>query len=341
MHMEPRAPARLAQRCRSSKPRSYALLLRGEVYRFGCDPLAVLAQDLAIRSVDEMITRPLLDCGHRLDIILALDKRGCANDSLRSRLKRWPRVRLSWSVRASNQATNFRAALQRFRPLARRYDTLIVSRYDLRVSRQILDWPGCQDGESIGVAEPCEVQKWDLWNCSGDTLFVVPIKMLPAFDAAVGAPTAQASKQYTRWSTKYKMREYGIVTTNACFMTRGERASTGLPVGTGHGCYNALAQRVGYARVTHCWPRDCRLASAQCRQAALPRSGLAGSVCREPCPACQASPHTRQCSAGKKIGATNRTLRGPDDDARAQRLFGISSEWYQCCRHHGAIAAKL
>ena len=90
--------------------RSYALLLRGEVYRFGCDPLAVQAQDLAMQSLDEMITHSLQERGHTVEILLSLDSRGCANRTLRTRLTRWPRVRHFWTVHASTQAANVRAA---------------------------------------------------------------------------------------------------------------------------------------------------------------------------------------------------------------------------------------
>ena len=156
--------------------------------------------------------------------------------------------------------------------------------------------------------------------------------MLPALDEAVGASSTQASVQFVKWDGKNRRRVSGLTTTNACFMARGEITSRGFPVGMGHGCYNALAQRIGYARVTHCWPRECRLATSECRNIASPHS----RNCRESCRRCQASQHNRHCLRVNN-GQSNRTEATAE--LEAQRLFGISSAWYQCCKHHG-VACK-
>jgi hypothetical protein len=211
---------------------SYALLFRGEAYRYGCNEHGTRVQDNIMRSHHEMVTRSLEACGSTVDILLAIDTRGCANSSLRARLASWheDHVRIAKPVVAHTQPQNIRASLNMFLPYALRYDMLIVTRYDLYLRQPFRQWPGCQDPTRIGIASRCERNQWFQWNCSNDVLFVVPREHLWAFNASVGSSLA------------------------ACFASSGESVSRSVPKGLGHGCYNSLASRVGAEQLSFCWP---------------------------------------------------------------------------------------
>lgn len=244
-------------------PRSYALLLRGEPYRFGCSGRNVEVQDAAMRSHHQMITRSLQGCGHRVDVFLTIDRRSCANknDSLIRQMAFWhgdtAQETLPLLNRSTSQATNVRAALDYFRPMAPSYDVLILSRYDLVLKHAMREWPGYQGDQhsSVAVGSMCPgVSSWS-WNCSTDVIFIVPRTLLWAFDEAVGAPPSQqAALYYDHWDAPTRRRVYGTIMANACFMSHGEVSSKGAPRGTGHGCYNAIAQRIGYERLSTLWP---------------------------------------------------------------------------------------
>ena len=53
-----------------------ALVLRGELYRWGCDALGVSKQRQVARAYDAMLLTPLEQAGHCVHVVLALD-RGC------------------------------------------------------------------------------------------------------------------------------------------------------------------------------------------------------------------------------------------------------------------------
>ena len=250
-----------ASHCAFKRRRSYAILLRGEPYRFGCRGMGAQIQDDAMRSHHEKITLPLQACGHSVDLLLTLDSRSCSigNTTLKARLASWHGGAAHiWQVQTHAQATNVRAALDAFRPLAIRYDILILSRYDLVLKHQVQLWKGCQGEDKIGVADNCENMNWHSWNCTGDVLFVVPRTLFWAMDAAVGAVEPAVSQGshsfYSYWDSRNRRRVYKRVMASACFMESQETTSPDVPKGLGHGCYNAIAHRIGYNQVSVCWP---------------------------------------------------------------------------------------
>ena len=89
-------------------------------------------------------------------------------------------------------------------------------------------------------------------------MFVVPRALFWALDAAVGARepavTQGAHMFYSHWDDHNRRRVYKMVMASACFMTAGEIASADVPRGLGHGCFNAIAHRVGYEQTSICWP---------------------------------------------------------------------------------------
>ena len=229
---------------------AYALLVRGEAYRFGCDERSVLLQDSLLLSQQEMVVASLEECAATVDVLLAVDTRGCANSTLRTRLGSWfrPSRLRHHHITARTQPQNVRASLDLF--ALERYDVLIVTRYDLRVLQPYRAWPGCQSLDRIGVASRCEAMQWDKWNCSSDVIFVVPRDRLWAFNASVGEVLDPASGHWYRGTHGGSARIY----TNACFASAGEAVSHGIPKGLGHGCYNALAARIGPDALDFCFP---------------------------------------------------------------------------------------
>jgi len=218
-----------------------------------------------MRSQHRTITQSLEQCGHSVDVLLALHSRSCANATLLERLTSWHRglVRHIWKVSSESQALNVRAALNHFAPLAHRYDALILTRYDVLIKWPMHEWPGCQDDLTIGFSDQCEGLKWGVWNCTGDVIFVIPRALLWAFDAAVNAvPSKKAVTVYDHWDNRARRRVYGKIMTSACFLSANESSSRGFPVGLGHGCYNAVAERIGYDRLSLCWPGHADSAGA-------------------------------------------------------------------------------
>jgi len=123
--------------------------------------------------------------------------------------------------------------------MAASYDVLILSRYDLVLKHAMREWPGYQGDQhsSVAAGSTCPgVSSWS-WNCSTDVIFIVPRTLLWAFDEAVGAPPSrQAALYYDHWDAPTRRRVYGTIMAN------------------GHGCHNAIAQRIGYERLSTLWP---------------------------------------------------------------------------------------
>lgn len=235
----------------------YALLLRGEIYRYGCDERGILLQDMMMNSQHRMITSSLEECGAKVDVLLAIDRRGCANDTLRERLGTWHpnHIRLAMNVTALSQPQGVRSSLSLYVPMADKYDVLIFARFDLRLLRPFRAWPGCQhrslddDVDRIGIVSRCEDFQWRQWNCSNDVLFVVPRSHFAAFHASMGAALEPSDSRNFRAG-----RAVAMINPNACFASTGELASRGIPKGLGHGCYNSLSARVGNANLEFCFP---------------------------------------------------------------------------------------
>ena len=231
--------------------RTYALVIRGQAYRYGCHEHGIMLQDAIMESQRDMITESLRSCGAKVGVFLSIDPRGCANITLLQRLASWhgKHVHSSATVIARTQGQNVRGALQLFSSWAADFDTMILTRYDLRILQPFSTWHGCQDSSTIGIASRCEMQQWRNWNCSSDILFVVPRALLWAFNASVGASlNAHDSRYFSAPRGKAKLNP------SACFAPSGETTSPGVPKGLGHGCYNSIAHRIGYEQLSFCWP---------------------------------------------------------------------------------------
>ena len=230
----------------------YALLFRGEIYRYGCDENGMHTQDLIMQSHHVMVTRSLEQCGARVDVLFTLDGRGCANMTLQKRLTQWHpgRKPLVMHVTAQTQPQSIRSALNWYSAMMEQYDVLILTRYDLNLLQPLVLWPGCRQTNTIGIASRCEAVQWRQWNCSSDVLFVVPTTLFAVFNASVGSQLERTDSRQFRASNGGG----ATLAPAACFASSGEHVSKGVPRGLGHGCYNALMRHVSSERLSFCWP---------------------------------------------------------------------------------------
>lgn len=243
--------------CPSDAPTlSYALLLRGQPYRFGCDQQGVLVQDVFMRTHYRMLAKSLEACdGTTVGVFLAFDTRSCANASLLARLSSWVppnRLRASQPVHATTQHEQARGSLDVFMPSAYAYDVLIMTRFDVRIKTPFRSWSGCQDPTRFGFASQCEPLFWSEWNCTNDILHVVPRQHFWALNATVGEDLPPHSSR--RFHVLGGHGKMATITPTACYARSGERADRGIPTGAGHGCFNALRNRVGDGGFDFCWP---------------------------------------------------------------------------------------
>ena len=242
--------------------RSYALIFRGQSHRWGCTEVGLDLQDLAIESHFIMIARPLELLGHKVRAFVALDGRsagvGCKLSLLEKRLRtaygKW--LETMEQVEAHTQADGMRSALNTFLHRRRSYfDFAVLTRFDTVLYTQINTWR-CHDPDvpKIAFAARCEGRKFDTWNCTSDFFHIVPQKYFGVLNASVG--TSDAPRQaIPRWPGGPVV----WMKPNECFEKYSPRlhVKAALPLGTGHGCFNAFGSRIGFESMRHdasfCW----------------------------------------------------------------------------------------
>ncbi|KAL1503872.1 hypothetical protein AB1Y20_012336 [Prymnesium parvum] len=220
----------------TSWPKStFAMLLRGQTHRWGCEDWGLALQLESARSHVEHIAQPLEAAGHRVRAVLTLD-RGCGNSSYLSLAEEYARAAthrrpvLAQLVPPSrHQAENVRAALDLYlqKGSPERDDYMILLRYDLTLLASITRW--ALHPARVHVASRCEPWAWRTYNCSNDLLFVVPRALLGAFNASVGVnlDAAKHAAQPKAWQHR---------AFRCCFHAQC------IVHGSGHGCLNVLAR---------------------------------------------------------------------------------------------------
>ena len=190
-----------------------------------------------------MVAAPLMAAGHMVRVYLAFD-RGCEDDYAALAREVWPYgpVAATEVVNATSQPDGVRAALGLYfaRAALQPSDYLLLLRWDLTLRLPIGRWT--IDPYRLALASVCEDWAWKVYNCSNDVAFFVPRRMLPAFNASVGAnddaalvAAHQAAGQKVPWMDRAR---------RCCF---NEQCLGG---GGGHGCLNVLAARLGHAALT-------------------------------------------------------------------------------------------
>ena len=223
---------------------SLALLFRGEMYRSGCEDPGVKAQDIMMLSYYQLVAQSLEACGTAVSVFFTDDGRGCANSTLRERLRSWwpTGTAQHWlHVSTRTQPQSVRAALEAYASHAHKFDVLLLARYDVRLMQPLRSWPCYRaSADVIGLASRCEQWSWRTWNCTNDQVFYVPRSRFSAFRDAMGEDTRLVIPEDARADT-------------TCFAgaTEGDGVARR---GFGHGCWNALAARVGAQALAFCWP---------------------------------------------------------------------------------------
>ena len=232
-------------RPQAATPMHYALLIRGQPFRYGCNSPGVHIQLDALRSHREHIVEPLAASGHRVSAILAMDTRsyGCWGTQI-SALSRTlePNVLLR-NVTGVDQPTNMQKALKLVldsRPdgtwqLARPFDSVLISRFDLKFTIPILGWLS-DNPTKVAIASRCELPQWKWYNCTADLFFSVPRHWASAFASAVGYYRRDCSRGGVSCDI-----------TRCCFSSHCYQKS-------GHGCYNVLGGMIGFDNLQFSWP---------------------------------------------------------------------------------------
>ena len=127
----------------------FALLVRGEVWRWGCDELGRAAQRSCSASLVTHFISPLKASGHRVDVFLALDIRRAACVASVDELVRVYGASATRQVHtrhfsASTQLANFRSSLNFFRMTvstdASHFTHLVVLRHDVQLGVPVTAW---------------------------------------------------------------------------------------------------------------------------------------------------------------------------------------------------------
>ena len=222
-----------------------ALLLRGQTFRWGCNPDAVSYQRDAVRSQQTMLLEPLKLLGYEVHTFLVLDARGC-NRTLDGALTEMhtaagervvtrvvglgPNMQLvKW-----DQPRGVRAALNFFLDSgnASAYDYLVMTRHDVRLLQPLPKWRCRLDPNMLLLANHCEPHAWRQFNCSNDVLHIVPRAHLAAFNSSIGWTRTKPKSSRVSW---------------CCFEHHCIQQS-------GHGCFNALSRQIPASQMGFCWP---------------------------------------------------------------------------------------
>ena len=176
----------------------YAMLLRGRAYEFGCDMPGIRLQEHVLHSHHAMISEPLEELGHTVDVFLALSS-ACDNVTDSTLAAEFPqrlsnnkhlhngRLKAAKNVSTFAQHFNIRSALNMIiaetNNLAA-YDFLVVMRYDIRMLRPITSWD-CRP-TSLGSASILTDHSWRQEKRTSDLIYVVPKVHWPAFNVSIG-----------------------------------------------------------------------------------------------------------------------------------------------------------
>lgn len=188
-----------------SKPKTaIAVLFRGEPFRngasCGCDADGCRATSRFLQSTFEsyksQLVQPLARRGLAVGIFLSLNLRNYPTENHASLLRRTlelapqPVVAHEVSV-AATQTEGLRRAVAFYRNLTahaamRRYESVIITRFDLRLSRSVSDWACDLTAPKLHLLAACPGARMDANpTCVVDTLFAVHSSLLGQFSGVL------------------------------------------------------------------------------------------------------------------------------------------------------------
>jgi hypothetical protein len=258
------------------------LLLRGQLFRWGCSTRAHQRQAAAYRSLFTHILAPIEAAGGCTRLVVASHGVPCGLAAHVSAVALFSgRVRAERvDANLSSQAEGMARAVQLHRSHALPHDaTLFISRHDLTLRAPISTWRcaaaataaqplrrdlhsyeagravggggGAQPSAdqqhpahfSIGFASRCEAAAWAAYRCVDDVLFVIPAAHLPTLYASLGSMIGMSHNRDGQCG---------------CFAPRLPPALCpgGNRQSSGHDCHNVLttAGGLGDADLEACWP---------------------------------------------------------------------------------------
>ena len=264
---------------------TFALLLRGESYRWGCDGFGVRAQMHAVLSHAQHVGAPLEAAGHTMHTYLPFRRGVCGGQRLRELVVQAYRSPSSRSTTpravtvaphlldAPDQSAGMRGALNWFvaTSQAQAHDFVIVMRFDVVLNMPIDRWWGSNVmprvarftdlRDTVSLASRCEYIAWKRFNCSSDLIFVVSRKHLASFNASIGAVDvvdARALRIPAGSNTLASFSVWRRRLSHCCFSqnltssnTSSAQCSAHL---VGHGCYNVLGRKIGYRKIRFLFP---------------------------------------------------------------------------------------
>lgn len=221
----------------------HALLLRGEVFRWGCTEQALELQQRAYASHVRRLIAPLEAHGHCFDVYALMSgDGGCGAAALRhavhalgpSRLRGWTVERVAHQAEAMRKAVDFYAAAS---APGGGHAQLYVSRHDVRLLSDVATWGGAAG--QLRFASRCEGRAWASYRCVSDLLFVVPRKLLDPFSAGVGSHDGMSHNSDGQCGCFDP-----ACPSSVGVLSNGLRRSNLI---SGHDCYNVMAKKVGSA----------------------------------------------------------------------------------------------
>ena len=239
-----------------SGERRAALLLRGEAFRWGCSAAALEKQLAAVRS-HLALAEALEQAGGCAQIFVVVDNRACPAAATSSLLAAFGRRLTAHSVLTAppaDQGAGVRAVVDLFRAHVggsnagsgkragdvSSYREIVLSRLDLRLLQPSAAPWRCAEG-TVCVAAKCEAAAWALYRCVNDVLF-------RASGPAVGALLSSLGS--SRGASKNRDGQCG------CFDALcPHRGFVRRQHGTGHDCFNVLAEAVGASAISFAWPQ--------------------------------------------------------------------------------------
>lgn len=205
-----------------------AILLRGQAFRngrltMGCNDAAIYDQLRATKSLLTHIVDPLEQNHNTVEffIVNGNSKDACPNFEALVMSKFGNRVKSVMQYNSEDQPDNIRKALEQFKykaggldNITKRYDLIMIVRHDSEWLTSVNTWPTAEF-DKFNFFSLCEEQGsfgGPKEHCVNDNFHMMPGSLWKAFESTVG--------------------------TEHCF-------NAAFRHGSGHGCYPALASRIG------------------------------------------------------------------------------------------------
>lgn len=268
--------------------RHFALLFRGEAWRWGCDAAGKAAQLICTLSYLNHFVKPLEAAEHVVDIFLPMDIRNSSCTHMTQELIGILGGRRQVHVdrfRAVTQGENFRRSLDFFERVqaasASNFTHLVIVRHDVQLLLPVASW-SCPR-HKLGLASYVDPSFGDNPDeppltaaeapvCGegiNDLMQWVPYRFMAAFSRIIGSANGTDLREYDERGNVLNLTWPACAETCGCF-TQGQGP---LCEESGHSCYSVAAALLPRQHIGFCWP------PAGDPWACPPRLGKMGAKC--------------------------------------------------------------